>query len=152
MAEAPAWQGTSYGGYDYAALGASADRLVLRVAAYQKESDGFPIAPLDPPEEVYYALGELKDTVSADRLSLLVTTTATAWDSEGDRTGTLSGEELQELLEKRGHHPLLLHPLRLRLSHLRCRRRPGGVVPGRDVPGGTDPAGKALRGQPALLE
>lgn len=102
MAEAPAWQGTSYGGYDYAALGASADRLVLRVAAYQKESDGFPIAPLDPPEEVYYALGELKDTVSADRLSLLVTTTATAWDSEGDRTGTLSGEELQELLEKRG--------------------------------------------------
>lgn len=25
MAEAPAWQGTSYGGYDYAALGASAD-------------------------------------------------------------------------------------------------------------------------------
>lgn len=102
MAEAPAWQGTSYGGYDYAALGASADRLVLRVAAYQKESDGFPIAPLDPLEEVYYALGELKDTVSADRLSLLVTTTATAWDSEGDRTGTLSGEELQELLEKRG--------------------------------------------------
>ena len=72
------------------------------MAAYQKESDGFPIAPLDPLEEVYYALGELKDTVSADRLSLLVTTTATAWDSEGDRTGTLSGEELQELLEKRG--------------------------------------------------
>ena len=31
-----------------------------------------------------------------------MTTTATAWDSEGDRTGTLSGEELQELLEKRG--------------------------------------------------
>ena len=103
MAEAPAWQGTSYGGYDYAALSAAADRLVLRIAAYEKESeDGFPIAPADPLEEVYYALGELKGTVSADRLSLLVTTTATAWDSEGDRTGTLSGEELRQLLEKRG--------------------------------------------------
>lgn len=32
MAEAPAWQGTSYSGYDYAALGASADRLVLRLS------------------------------------------------------------------------------------------------------------------------
>lgn len=102
MAEAPAWQGTSYGGYDYAALGAAADRLVLRIAPYEKESDGFPIAPLDPLEEVYYALAELKGTVPAGHLSLLVTTSAAAWDSEGDRSGTLAIGELQDLLEERG--------------------------------------------------
>ena len=53
-------------------------------------------------EEVYYALAELKGTVPAGHLSLLVTTSAAAWDSEGDRSGTLAVGELQDLLEERG--------------------------------------------------
>ncbi len=39
----------------------------------------FPIAPLAPLEEVYYALAELADQVDSDCLSLLLTTTGSAW-------------------------------------------------------------------------
>lgn len=95
--EAPAWQGTNYTGYDYQALGASADRLVVRVTAYEKMTGGFPTAPLEPLEEVYYALGELRDLVPAEKLSLMVTTTGTLWKS-GKRAGSVRGEELDTML------------------------------------------------------
>lgn len=98
VAEAPAWQGRRYDAYDYAALAAAADRLVLRVAAYEPEGDGFPIAPLEPLEEVYYALAELKGTVPADKLCLLVTTTGTAW--KGGKQSTLPRETLQQLADE----------------------------------------------------
>lgn len=69
MVEAPVWQGAAYNGYDYAALSEPADKLVVRVADYGDVSEDFPIAPLAPLEEVYYALAELADrwipTVSA---------------------------------------------------------------------------------------
>lgn len=97
MAEAPAWQGTAYQGYDYAALGTCADRLVLRIAAYEKVSGEFPAAPVDPMEEVYYALGELRGAVEEGKLSLLVTSTGSAWTS-GRRSGALSGAEITALL------------------------------------------------------
>ena len=97
MAEAPVWQGAAYGGYDFAALAAQADRLVLRVAPYEKSAGGFPTAPLEPLEEVYYALGELKGVVPADKLSLLLTTTGSAW--AGQRaTGSVSAAQLSDLL------------------------------------------------------
>lgn len=94
-AEAPAWQGRRYNAYDYTALAAAADRLVLRVAAYEPEGDGFPIAPLEPLEEVYYALAELKGTVPADKLCLLVTTTGTVWSN--GKQSVLPREALQKL-------------------------------------------------------
>ena len=97
MAEAPAWQGTSYKGYDYAALGQLADRLVIRVAAYENDAGDFPIAPLEPLEEVYYALAELRDQVDSQRLSLLVTTTGSAWDG-GRSSGSISAAEIEALL------------------------------------------------------
>lgn len=97
MAEAPVWQGTAYGGYDYAALAAQADRLVLRVAPYVKSSAGFPTAPLEPLEEVYYALAELKGTVPGDKLSLLLTTTGSAWAGQ-QATGRVSAAQLSDLL------------------------------------------------------
>ena len=96
-AEAPAWQGKAYSAYDYAALAASADRLVLRVAAYQKESGGFTAAPLEPMEEVYYALAELKGTVPAEKLSLLLTTTGSQWKN-GKRTFDADAGEIEALL------------------------------------------------------
>ena len=97
MVEAPVWQGTSYSGYDYAALADAADRLVVRVAAYDDETGDFPVAPMEPLEEVYYALAELKDQVDSSRLSLLLTTTGSAWSS-GRRTGEITAAEIEALL------------------------------------------------------
>ena len=97
MVEAPVWQGTSYNGYDYAALADAADRLVVRVAAYDDETGDFPVAPMEPLEEVYYALAELKDQVDSSRLSLLLTTTGSAWSS-GRRTGEITAAEIEALL------------------------------------------------------
>ena len=97
MVEASVWQGTSYNGYDYAALADAADRLVVRVAAYDDETGDFPVAPMEPLEEVYYALAELKDQVDSSRLSLLLTTTGSAWSS-GRRTGEITAAEIEALL------------------------------------------------------
>ena len=96
-AEAPAWQGKTYSAYDYAALAAAADRLVLRVAPYQKTADGFTVAPLEPMEEVYYALAELKGTVPAGKLSLLLTTSGSQWKN-GKRVSNVDSGEIAELL------------------------------------------------------
>lgn len=82
MVEAPSWNGTTYSGYDYANLSNSVDRLVLRVSSYSDSSDTFLIAPMDPIEEVYYALTHLPSGVDSTKLALLLTTTGTM------RTGT----------------------------------------------------------------
>ena len=101
MAEAPSWKGKTYEGYDYKALAAKADRLVLRVTSYSEKAGDFPTAPVEPLEELYYALGELRDQVDPSRLSLLMTTTGTVWTA-GSKNGTASGMEVQELLTKLG--------------------------------------------------
>lgn len=87
-AEAPVWQGTACGGYDFAALAGSADRIVLRVAPYRKDSGGVLTAPEEPLEEIYYALSELKGAVSPSKLSLLLTTTGSD-GSDGARIAKL---------------------------------------------------------------
>ena len=99
MVEAPVWDGTAYKGYDYEALGAAADKLVLRVAPYEKMAGEFPTAPLEPLEEVYYALAQLRDTVAVDKLSLLLTTTGTRW-SANRCVGSVSAQEIQTLLDR----------------------------------------------------
>ena len=97
MVEAPVWQGAAYNGYDYAALSEPADKLVVRVADYGDVSEDFPIAPLAPLEEVYYALAELADQVDSDCLSLLLTTTGSAW-TDGRHIGQASAAEIEQLL------------------------------------------------------
>ncbi|MFR4087069.1 MAG: hypothetical protein ACLT1A_04005, partial [Dysosmobacter sp.] len=59
--------------------------------------EDFPIAPLAPLEEVYYALAELADQVDSDCLSLLLTTTGSAW-TDGRHTGQASAAEIEQLL------------------------------------------------------
>ncbi|WP_295581304.1 S-layer homology domain-containing protein [uncultured Oscillibacter sp.] len=101
-AEAPAWQGRSYDGYDYAALAAQADRLVLRVAPYtEKVGENFPTSPLEPLEEVYYALDRLRGTVAPEKLTLLLTTTAAVW-TDGKRGAPVSGAAAAGLLAAGG--------------------------------------------------
>lgn len=95
-AEAPAWNGETYDGYDYAALGKAADKLVLRVAPYAQAVDGFPVAPLEPLEEVYYALAALKGQVDGSKLGLLLTTTGSTW-VDGREAEDLTAAQIQAL-------------------------------------------------------
>ncbi len=98
-AEAPAWRGTLYGGYDYAALGAAADRLILRTQTDSRLSGGtVTSAPLEPLEEVYYALGELQGAVPPEKITLWITTTGNAF-SGVNRSGSVSAEEIRQLLD-----------------------------------------------------
>lgn len=99
MAEAPAWSGTAYDGYDYAALAEAADRLVLRVADHDEKLGTFRAAPLDPLEEVYYALASLRD--QAEKVSLLITTTAGVWTA-GSRDADISGAQAARLQKQSG--------------------------------------------------
>ena len=93
-AEAPSWKGTIFG-YDYAALGEAADRLVLRFDQKKEDVAGRTVAPLEPLEQIYYALNRLRGVVDADKLTLLLTSTASIWDG---RTPTaVTGKELTEL-------------------------------------------------------
>ncbi len=101
-AQAPVWQGESPQGYDYAALGKCADRLVIQVGAYEEMVRGFPTTPPEPLEEVYYALCKLTEQVSPENLSLSLTTTAAAWVDSGkgyQPGGELPVQELEALLE-----------------------------------------------------
>ena len=70
---------------------------MVRVADYGDVSEDFPIAPLAPLEEVYYALAELADQVDSDCLSLLLTTTGSAW-TDGRHIGQASAAEIEPLL------------------------------------------------------
>lgn len=97
MVEAPTWQGRAYPGYDYVTLADYADRLVVRVAPYETGSKDFPTAPVDPLEEVYYALDKLQDDVDGGKLSLLVTTAGSAWIG-GRKSDSMTGTEIQALL------------------------------------------------------
>lgn len=97
-AEVPTEQGTVYGGYDYAVLGQQADRLILRVAAYDGlTDDDFPVAPLEPLGEVYCALCSALQEVDASKLSLWLTTTGSAWTGT-QKPGSVTAEEIEELL------------------------------------------------------
>ena len=95
LAEAPSRTGKTYG-YEYEALAAAADRLVLRLAPYETFSDGFPTAPVDPLEEIYYALGTLCDSIDSGKLALMVTTGVSAWS--GQKKYSLTPEEYEALL------------------------------------------------------
>ena len=103
-AEAPSWKGTIFG-YDYAALGEAADRLVLRFDRKKETAAGRTVAPLEPLEQIYYALNRLRGVVDADKLTLLLTSTGSIWD--GRNPTAVTGEELtaaQAALGTRVHY------------------------------------------------
>ena len=95
-AEAPTREGKAYGGYEYEALAAAADRLVLRIAPHETLSNGFPTAPVDPLEEICYALGSLRGSVDGSKLTLMITTAPSAWS--GSKKYSLTAEEYETLL------------------------------------------------------
>lgn len=98
VAEAPTWQGREYGGYDFAVLDAYVDKLILRVAAYDEPEAGpFPVAPVSPLEEVYYALVSVKGRVELNQLSLLIDLKPAVWGLDA-RSRALNTQELEEVL------------------------------------------------------
>lgn len=79
-AEAPSWQNaTAYNGYDFAALAAQADKVILRAASYNQLVSDFPTSPQEPLEEVYYALETVAGAIPAEKRGLWLTATGTAW-------------------------------------------------------------------------
>ena len=98
-AEAPSWKGTIFG-YGYAALGETADRLFLRFTQKADSAGERTVAPLEPLEQIYYALNRLRGVVDADKLTLLLTSAGSQW--QGKDSLPLSGEEITALLEERG--------------------------------------------------
>lgn len=96
--EAPAWQGREYGGYDFAVLDAYVDKLILRVISYEEtQTGGFPVAPVNPLEEVYYALLSMKGRVELSQLSLLMDLEPAVWGTDA-RPRELKPEELAAVL------------------------------------------------------
>lgn len=97
-AEAPSWKGTIFG-YDYAALGEAADRLVLRFDHKKESAAGQTVAPLEPLEQIYYALNRLRGVVDANKLTLLLTSTGAVWEDREPEF--LTGEEIAALAAER---------------------------------------------------
>ena len=95
-AEAPSWQGARYDGYDYAALGKTADKLILRIASIEEADGQYPAAPVEPLEELYYALAELQDEVDSSRLSILMSTKPSVWVNGKENT-SLTADDLATL-------------------------------------------------------
>lgn len=79
VAEAPSWKEKAYRGYDFAALAAQADQIILRVASYSEIISDFPTAPLEPLEQLYYALATLNGAIPAEKLSLWLTSSGVKW-------------------------------------------------------------------------
>lgn len=97
IADAPAWDGTVYEGYNYGLIGENADCLILRVSSYTGLTGTFPTAPVEPLEEAYYALGELRGVIDGDKLALLVTTEGALYLG-GRESGGISQAEIRKLL------------------------------------------------------
>lgn len=96
--EAPSWKGTIFG-YDYAALGETADSLVLRFGQKAETVSGKTFAPLEPLEQIYYALNRLRGVVDAGKLTLFLTASGSLW--EGREPAFLTGEEIAALAAER---------------------------------------------------
>ena len=72
---------------------------MLRVADHDEKLGTFRAAPLDPLEEVYYALASLRD--QAEKVSLLIATTAGVWTA-GSRDADISGAQAARLQKQSG--------------------------------------------------
>ena len=98
MADAPDSEDGSTGAYDLAALGSAADKLVLRVDAYEKTAEELTVAPLEPLEEFYSVLAQLNGVVAAEKLSVCISTRGVCWVGE-KRNGTMNAQQIREVAE-----------------------------------------------------
>lgn len=84
---------------NYAALGSCVDRLVVKTTSEADVSTGFPMAPQEAPEAIYYGLTTLREQVPEKKLVLQLTTTGSRWS--GTRyVEEVRAAEVEELLER----------------------------------------------------
>ncbi len=98
--DAPNWGET--GCYDYAALAALCDRMVVRVAAHEDTTGAIPMCPAMPLEEVYHAVVSIKETAGTAKLMFYIATDADVWYSytHTSRKGEkVTAAEIKTLLE-----------------------------------------------------
>lgn len=95
VTEAPGRSGKT-GGYQYEALSAFVDQFILRISAVEEVSQNFAVAPVDPPEELYYGLAKAKALVGGEKVTLMLESEMKLW-SKGSAT-TLSEDGLNKLL------------------------------------------------------
>ena len=101
-AEAPTWNGkTTYTGYDFSALAVHADKVILRVAAYNQLVSGFPTAPQEPLEELYYALAATAELIPAEKRAFWLTSAGTVWKGDSAQSD-LTAAQVAELLNTSG--------------------------------------------------
>ena len=79
FAEAPDWGETCM--YDYAALAAACDRLVVKVAAHEDTTGAIPMCPATPLEEIYHAVAAIKAEAGAEKLMIFIATDSYVWYS-----------------------------------------------------------------------
>ena len=96
VTEAPSRAGKNYGGYQYEKLNACVDRFILRIPAVEEVSEAFVVAPIDSPEDLYYALSTVEEQVGKDKVALMLNTRMEVW-VKGVSAG-LSEHSLKELL------------------------------------------------------
>lgn len=96
VTEAPTRSGKAYGGYSYEKLNGSVDKFILRIPAVEEAAEAFALAPIDPPEEIYYALATVKEQVGKEKLALMLESGMEFWvKGNGSR---LPEGNLKELL------------------------------------------------------
>lgn len=101
-AEAPSWKGeAAYNGYDFAALAALADKVILRIAPYHQVVSGLPTTPKEPLEEVYYALESVAAAIPAEKRVLQLSASGAKWRN-GQAAEDVSAAELSALLATSG--------------------------------------------------
>ena len=79
VTEAPSRAGKTYSGYQYEKLNAYVDRFILRVPAVEEVSESFAMAPIDPPEELYYAAATVEELVGKDKVTLMLNSQLKVW-------------------------------------------------------------------------
>jgi len=99
-ADAPA-PGKDTSAYQYSALAAQVDRLILRTDAEPRFVGSVPTDPPEPLENIYYALASLRNVVSADKLSLWLTSIGSAWQNSGS-LGPMDTAAIAALMEAEG--------------------------------------------------
>lgn len=100
FAEAPAWG--EDGNYDYAALAAVCDRLVVTVEAHEDTTGAIPLCPATPLEEVYHAVVAIKAAAGTGKLMLQITTGSDVWYSYGSTSWkgeSVTAADIREMLD-----------------------------------------------------
>ena len=96
VVEAPTREGKVYDGYHYETLAASVDRLVLKASGVEEKGGPFVMAPVDPMEEIYYAVASVREQVGVEKLAVMLQSEMDYW-VDGSRF-ELSEAYLAELL------------------------------------------------------